>query len=102
MKHLSRMVWKEWSECRVFLWIGLGVFLGLPIIGGLEGMAQYSHRYEIFTSPWVTTLGGFFLLVAVAATCRDLSDGVEQFWRSRPVGVVRWFLVKYLVGLTVP
>ncbi len=102
MKKLASLLWKEWHETRVFLWIGLGAFLGLPCIGGLESLLQYSHRFEILASPWVMLFGGVFaLFVAVGTTCRDLSPHLEDFWRSRPVSVVRWFLVKYAVGLAI-
>jgi hypothetical protein len=82
--------------------IGLGIFLGLPCIGGLEDLYQSAHRFDIPAAPWVFMFGGVFaLFVAVATTCRDLVPGIEEFWRSRPVSVVRWFLVKYTVGLAV-
>jgi len=102
MKQLASLFWKEWHETRLFLWIGLGVFLGLPWVGGLEALFQYDHHYEFLASPWVIIFGGVFaLFVAVGVTCRDLGGQLEEFWRSRPVGVMRWFLVKYVVGLAV-
>ena len=102
MKQLIALVWKEWREDRAFLWIGLGVFLGLPMIGGLEAMAQYSRRFEISASPWVLAFGGVLaVFVAVGATCRDFAGHLEEFWRSRPVGTTRWLMAKYLVGLAV-
>ncbi len=102
MGAIRSMFWKEWSEERAFLWIALGVFLGLPIIAGLEGLAQYSHRFEIQATPWVITCGGMLaLLVGVGATCRDFEIRLENFWRSRPVSIVGWLLVKYVVGLSI-
>ncbi|MGD0767748.1 MAG: hypothetical protein ABSB42_06075 [Tepidisphaeraceae bacterium] len=102
MKQLTALVWKEWREVRVFLWIAFGVFIGLPIIAGLEAMVQYSHRFEISTSPWVLGFGGVLaVFVAVGATCRDFSGHLEDFWRSQPVGITRWLLAKYFVGLAV-
>ena len=35
MKQLTSLVWKEWRETQAYLWIGLGIFLGLPAIGGV-------------------------------------------------------------------
>jgi hypothetical protein len=102
MGQLKSLLWKEWRETRIFLWIGLGIFLGLPCVGGLENTFQSAHRFDIFASPWVFMFGGVFaMFVAVATTCRDLVIGIEEFWRSRPVGVVRWFLMKYAVGLAI-
>ncbi len=102
MKSLTALVWKEWHEVRAFLWIALGIFIVLPVIGGLEALLQYDRGFEISTLPWVIAFGGVLaIFVAVGATCRDFSGHLEDFWRSRPVTVTRWLLVKYLVGLTV-
>jgi hypothetical protein len=101
-KQLASLAWKEWHEARTYLWIGLGVFLGLPIVAGIEAMWQYSRRFEVASTPWVLMFGGILVVfVAVGTTCRDLNGRVEEFWRSRPVGIVRWLLVKYAVGLTI-
>jgi len=102
VKQLTALVWKEWREVRAFLWIALGVFIGLPIAGGLEAIAQYSHRFEISASTWVLPFGGVLaVFVAVGATCRDFSGHLEDFWRSQPVGITRWLLAKYFVGLAI-
>jgi hypothetical protein len=102
VKQLGSLVWKEWHETRAFLWIGLAVLAGLPMVAGLEAMAQYHHQFEISASPWVTIFGGVLaIFVAAGATCRDLGDHLENFWRSRPIGAARLMLVKYFVGLAV-
>jgi hypothetical protein len=102
MKPMISLAWKEWHEVRVFLWIALGIFIVLPIAGGLEALWQYDRRFEISATPWVFLFGGVLaIFVAVGATCRDFSGHLEDFWRSRPVSVTRWLLVKYLVGLAV-
>jgi len=103
MKASTSLFWKEWRETRIYLWISLGVFLGLPMIGGIEAAIQHqSRQFEILVSPWVVILGGVLaIFVAVGATCRDLHSRLEDFWRSRPVGVMRWLLTKYFVGLAV-
>ena len=102
VKQFTSLAWKEWHEARAFLWIGLGVFVGLPAVAGLEWMLQYSKHFEINTIPWVIAFGGLLaVFVAVGATCRDFSGHLEDFWRSRPVGIVWWMIVKYVVGLAV-
>jgi hypothetical protein len=101
-RQLISLAWKEWCEARAFLWIGLGVFIGLPAIAGLEWSIQFSRHFRIWTSPWVLCFGGLLaVFVAVGISCRDLNGRLEDFWRSRPVGVVRWMFVKYFVGLCV-
>ena len=99
---LAALVWKEWHEVRAFLWIAMGVFILLPILGGLEGLAQYSRHFEFVAMPWVVGFGGVLaVFVAVGVTCRDLTGPIETFWRSRPVSVTRWLTIKYVIGLVV-
>jgi hypothetical protein len=102
MKQRAAMAWKEWHEIRAFLWIALGVFVGLPIIGGFESQLQYSKHFELSATPWVIAFGGVLaVFVAVGATCRDLNGSLEDFWRSCPVSAASWMRMKYAVGLTV-
>jgi hypothetical protein len=102
MTQTTSMLWKEWRESRVYLWIGLGIFLGLPLIGGIEEIAQKgTHWFGIYASPWVLPLGGVLaVLTGVGITSPDMRPKLEDFWRSRPVSVGRWIGIKYLVGLT--
>jgi hypothetical protein len=103
MTQLIALTWKEWREVRIYLWIALGTFIGLPLIGGLEAHYHYGHEhFEISVSPWVMICGGVLaVFVAVGATCRDFSGRLEDFWRSRPLNIGQWLLVKYFVGLAV-
>ncbi len=98
----SALAWKEWREVRAFLLIALGVFVLIPLIGGVESMFQYSHRFEISASPFVFFFGGVLaVFVAVGSTCRDLSDRIENFFLSRPIDTRQWLLTKYFTGLVV-
>ena len=102
MREIRALVWKEWHETRLFLWIAWGLFIGLPIIGGIEGQAMYAHRFEFWASPWIMFCGPLLaIVVGVAATCRDLQTKLEDFWQSRPMGSLRLFAIKYFVGLGV-
>lgn len=102
MKQLTALVWKEWHEVRVLFAIALFVFLGLPIIGGIQFVIFQNGRFSIDASIWVMFLGGLLsIVVAVGTVTRDVNGKLEEFWRSRPVHVLRWLLVKYGVGLAV-
>lgn len=107
MKQLQSLVWKEWHEVRWFLGIALGLFVGMPILGALEGLliSEYRQRHFYFdASPWIVKfgLGGVLaVMVAVGLVCLDLGGRREDFLRSRPLHLARWVLVKYLVGLIV-
>ena len=87
MRQLNALIWKEWHETQVFLWIAWGLFIGLPIIGGLEGRFVDTGRSEFMASPWVLMLGPVLaIVVGVAVTCRDVQPKLEDFWQSRPIG----------------
>jgi hypothetical protein len=102
MKQTLTLLWKEWREAQTYLWIGLGVFLGLPIIGALEYSMQEGHRFDLQVVGWVGCFGGALaVFAAVGATCRDLSGRIEDFWQAVPVSMWRWMSAKYLVGLSV-
>lgn len=102
MKQLTALVWKEWHEVRILFAIALFVFLGLPIIGGLQFVWFHKGRFSVDTSGWVIFLGSLFaIVVGVGIVTRDVNGKLEEFWRSRPVSVRRWLIVKYAVGLLV-
>ena len=102
MRQAASLIWKEWRESRTYLWIAIGVFIGLPVISGVEAIFQHWRRFEVSTSPWVLAFGGVLaVFVAVGATCRDFNGHLDDFWRSRPISTTRWMLMKYFVGLVV-
>lgn len=99
MKQFVSLLWKEWYETRVLFAIALFVFLVLPLIGGLQ---QYhsDHMFHISASVWAFYLGGLLaIFMGVGTVSRDFGGGLEDFWRSRPVGIERWLIVKYFIGL---
>ncbi|MFI5378149.1 MAG: hypothetical protein ACHRHE_02475 [Tepidisphaerales bacterium] len=101
MKPSTALLWKECRELRWFLITGLGIFLILPLIGSIEGHWMHNQRLGLETTPWVVMFAGVLaVFIAVGSTCRDLSDRLMVFWRSRPISVGRWLTTKYLSGLT--
>jgi hypothetical protein len=102
MSILRVLIWKEWRETQALLLIALGIFVGLPIIGAIEGFAQYSRRFGMDTSSEIFVFGGLFaVIVGVGVTCHDLQGKLEDFWRSCPISTLQWMLVKYCFGLCV-
>jgi hypothetical protein len=102
MKRIGNIAWKEWREIQAFLYIALFVFIGLPFIGELERTWHTNRPLEIQTGPFVILLGGLLaVLIAVGSTCRDFQGHLEDFWRSRPLGVSRWLAIKFVIGLMV-
>ncbi len=101
MNQLKSLVWKEWLEIRGFFLVALFVFLGLPLLGGIESLLQ-TGRFEILASVWTYFLGGVLaIFVGVGTVIRDLKGRLEDFWRSRPVKLNEWLFAKYFVGLAV-
>ena len=102
MNRISAIAWKEWHESRAFFFLALAVFIGLPLIGGLEYAIAYHRAFSTSASPWVVFFGGVLaIFVGVGTTCRDFHGRLDDFWRSRPVSPLQWLAVKYVIGLLV-
>ena len=101
MTPTTALLWKEWREVRWFVWVGLGVFLGLPLIGAAQAYWLMNQRnVPVLAFPWVIGLGGVLaVFIAVGITCQDLNDRLLTFWQSRPISTGPWILTKYLTGL---
>ncbi len=113
------LAWKEWQEQRWFMLAGVTLISVVPlIIAAIIVLIQYIFGYpqgyqeSLFFRLWhtlrnvgpgfVLSLGGAFaIFLAVGITSRDLHDPLAFFWRSRPIGVGRWLLIKYLTGLEI-
>jgi hypothetical protein len=103
MTQLASLAWKEWHEVRWFFIVAVALFVGMPLLGGIEGKLFGNATHFYFdAAPWVLGLGGVLaLMVAVGIVCQDLGGRRQDFLRSRPLHLVRWVLVKYATGLAV-
>ncbi len=102
MTRFTSLLWKEWHEARGYLWTGLGLFLGLPIIGGLQRAFHTARPFELQATEWVVPLGGVLAaFVAVGVTAGERRPRLEDFWRSRPIRIGPWLGAKYAVALAV-
>jgi ABC-type transport system involved in multi-copper enzyme maturation permease subunit len=106
MRQTLALVWKESREQLWFLLAGIALFFAPPLY---EAVVRYSRgwgTHGVFYSnngvAMVLGVGGLFaVMLAVAATCRDLGSRVETFWLSRPIGAGRLLASKFVVGLAV-
>lgn len=101
MRQVAALAWKEWREVRWVVGFALVMFVGIPLIAGIEGR-RYTHGLKFESAPWVMFFG-WLLATVVAATsvCRDLDSRLADFWQSRAVRPGRWMWVKFVVGLAV-
>ena len=108
------LFWKEWLEARWGLYVGLILFLALPII-------ETVSRYQYVADTWVREHGryqpdmnsellyvvnfcGCFyaLILAVAMVCHDMNtDDSPEPWRLLPVKSSTFITMKFFVGLMV-
>ncbi|WP_148073012.1 hypothetical protein [Bythopirellula goksoeyrii] len=97
------IAWKQFRETGPLA--AMAVFFVLLIVP----IVYYFNSQYPSHSDFGEMLGGaslwagfFVILVAgIGAYLEDLSPRVNNFWRSRPVNINLWFVVKYVVGLTV-
>lgn len=95
-----------WKEIRQNIRLGLaavGVFVGVTflfvLIEGIRGNGEWYNNDDSFG---MLLLGGPILAVLVGVCAMGREQGaIEKFWRSRPVNLHRWLLIKYLTGLAV-
>jgi hypothetical protein len=102
MKATAALMWKEWRQVRWFLFGGILIFFGVPM---MEAVWSYrlGRGFKTNTPEGIVLgLGGVLaIFVAVGLTCQDLKRGVGYFWQSRPVRVWQWALNKYVMGLVI-
>lgn len=101
MKATCALVYKEWKQVRWYLLAGLVIFTGLPLI---VMWSYYFKRHLLTTADAPEALVGMFgglfaIFTAAGLVCPELKSGLAGFWRSRPVAVWKWALVKYVMGL---
>jgi hypothetical protein len=105
---LSAMIWQQ-ARMSAPLAIALaGAILFAAVIFACYADLQ-DERHEavqvLFVSScaaWAAT--GFFAAIpaGVAVFLEDLQPRMHSFWRSRPVSIDDWFVVKFLTGLLLP
>ncbi|HAI10076.1 MAG TPA: hypothetical protein DCM28_00095 [Phycisphaerales bacterium] len=114
LRTYKALFWKEWLEARWGLYVGLILFLALPII---ETVTKYQHvtdtwvrehgRYQPSAQSellYVVNFCGCFyaLILAVAMVCHDMNtDDSPEPWRILPVKSSTFISMKFFVGLMV-
>jgi ABC-type transport system involved in multi-copper enzyme maturation permease subunit len=105
---LSAMIWQQ-----ARLSAPLAAALAIAILVTSAIFAGYANRHDegnvaievLFISScgaWAATGLCAAIPAGIAVFLEDLQPRMHSFWRSRPVSVDQWFLVKFLTGLLLP
>jgi hypothetical protein len=96
--------WKERTENRSALWVGLAVFVLLPTLWTLL-LAAIEPRDGVFPGIasliWVLAGWLFAAVLGAQAVCRDLGTPMERFLLARPVAEAEILKIKVRAGLRV-
>jgi ABC-type transport system involved in multi-copper enzyme maturation permease subunit len=98
---LKAMLWKQYRESFPLAALGSG----LIVIFALITFRQFNN-FDLDVKSLVIQLWCFVsvficLVAGVGAFMEDYQPGVPAFWRSRPIPLRKYFMVKYLGGLTI-
>lgn len=99
------LVWKECREHVPFLVTGWAVFLGVTLVSAAcayFALPPHGGRFYSRTGLEMVVMLGPVLAIflAAGASCRDLTERVYEFWRSRPISPRQLVLRKYAAGVT--
>jgi len=100
MKQFSAVVWKELREIRSISLLGLGVFLGFPLLSEVSTYLKYGWNASRDTGQTIALALGWLFAVVVASGVanQDLRGSLERFWRSRPIRPATLMTAKYCLG----
>ena len=100
---LGAIAWKQFREVGP---LALVAMVTIVIIVLIFAIADRDFRrldeLSSFLGGLTISIGVLVAFVAgIGVLLEDYSPGVNNFWRSRPINVHLWFVVKYLTGLLV-
>jgi len=102
MRPWKPYLWKEFRENRWFALAALGVFLGISFVPQIVEALRLQQKWYGGPGPLLMLfLGGPILAMVTGVYAMGREQGaIERFWRSRPVNLNRWLVIKYLVGVS--
>lgn len=101
----TALVWKQFREAGPVALAGFAGILGLFAMFFIADWRRLSsnpgHRLEVISG--ITAMMGFVIAIVlgVGVFRDDVSPGLNNFWRSRPISPNLWFWTKFLCGLTI-
>jgi hypothetical protein len=103
---LSAILWKQARESAPLAALGAVVIVASAIAFGLySAWSEESYPMGVVAMASVVVWAGCGFFVSIVAGIgvfmEDMQGRLHEFWRSRPVNVNQWFLVKFLAGLLI-
>jgi len=101
------IVWKQFRESAPLAALGAACIAVITTIVYLamkrEAAGEMTVSQLLFAAVaiWMTVGLMVSVVAGVGVFLEDLSPGLNNFWRSRPINTSQWFVVKYSVGLLV-
>jgi ABC-type transport system involved in multi-copper enzyme maturation permease subunit len=103
----AAIVWKQFRESAPLAVMGAACIALITLIIYLStrreaaGTMTANQLLFIAAAVWMTVGVMVAVVAGVGVFLDDLSPGLNGFWRSRPIQIGQWFMVKYVVGLLV-
>jgi hypothetical protein len=100
---VGAVAWKQFREVGPLALVAVVTIITIVLIFSLadRDFRQLDELSNLLGALTIS-IGVLVALVAgIGVLLEDYSPGVNNFWRSRPINVHLWFVVKYLTGLLV-
>ena len=101
---LTAILWKQIRESAPLPLLASGCILAIAFIAGwavprYDAAASAFDVMEVTYALWMMVGCMVATVAGVGIFMEDLRPGLHTFWRSRPINVDQWFVVKFVVGL---
>jgi ABC-type transport system involved in multi-copper enzyme maturation permease subunit len=103
---LTALIWKQARESLPLAALAAGLILIVAVV--LASYVARNQREEampvfVATSLAGWAVAGFFvsIVAGVGVFMDEMQPRLHAFWRSRPVSIDQWFLVKFVTGLAI-
>jgi hypothetical protein len=100
---VGAVAWKQFREVGPLAAVAVVTIIAIVLIIYLADRdSRQLDQLSSLLGGMTISIGVFVALVAgIGVLLEDYSPGVNNFWRSRPVNVHMWFVVKYVTGFLV-
>ncbi len=101
----AAIVWKQFRESGSLALAGLAGLAGIIAVSFFSSPTYFlqepDHLAELILGVCATIGCSVAIVVGIGVCIRDVSPGLNSFWRSIPINVDLWFWVKFVTGMLV-